>query len=244
MILTPPCIILVRPQMGENIGAAARAMLNFDVMELRIVNPRDGWPNIQATQMAAGALEKMPPVQVYDSLASAVKDCHHVYATTARPRDMVKPVMDMRGAVSDARTRHVSKQKTAFVFGPERTGLDNDEVALCHTLITIPTNPEFWSLNLGQATLLMAYEWMNGGDAPSSSAASEEPPATHEKIDEFLTRLKTELEDAGFFRSEGLKPTMKRNIRNIFMRNELSDQDVRTLQGILSALIGKKNRIT
>jgi tRNA/rRNA methyltransferase len=240
MILTPPELVLVRPQMGENIGAAARAMLNFGLSGLKIVNPRDGWPSAPAEAMAAGAFEIMPPVEVYDTLAAALKECHHVYATTARTRDMVKPIMDMRSAVMDARIRYAAGQKTAFVFGPERAGLDNDEITQCHTLITIATNPDFSSLNLAQASLLMAYEWMLGGGVEISTASVT--PAPHEKVEEFIVRLEQELEGAGFFRSDGLKPTMERNIRNMFMRFGMNEQDVRTMQGMLSALIGKNKK--
>lgn len=235
-----PAVILVSPQMGENIGAAARAMLNFGLTDLRLVNPRDGWPNQAAIDMSSGALEKMPPVTVFSSLAEAAADCNYVYGTTARKRDMVKKVFTPRGAVNDAAGR--AGQKTAFVFGPERTGLENDDIALCHAVITVPSNPDFWSLNLGQTVLLMSYEWMITKDQtkPQTLHTGDSIPAPHDKLDKFLARLEEELEAGQFFNARELKPTMIRNIRSMFMRAELTEQEVRTFHGIVSALNGKK----
>lgn len=235
-----PAFILVAPQMGENIGAAARAMLNFGLTDLRIVNPRDGWPSKQAQAMAVGALEKIPPVQVFDTLARAITDCQRVYATTARPRDMAKTPFDMRDAATDANIRADRGEKVAFVFGPENAGLSNDDVALCHEMIIIPVNPDFSSINLAQATMLAAYEWIMTQSPPAPAKKSESPPVSHEKLNEFLVRLETELETLGFFKARELKPTMVRNIRTMFMRRDLTDQDVRTLHGMVSALMGKK----
>ena len=237
-----PVIVLVAPQMGENIGAAARAMLNFGLHDLRIVNPRDGWPNQAAIDMAAGALEIMPAPPVFTTLAEALADCHFVYGTTVRKRGMVKPVFTARGAVADAHERTVQKQKTAFVFGPERTGLDNDEIALCHAIVTVPVNPDFSSLNLAQSVLLVAYEWLSLQDSTPDKMidAGDRFPVTHEKLEEFLTRLEAALDTGGFFRAGDLKPTMLRNIRSMFTRADLTDQEVRTLHGMVSALSGKK----
>ena len=234
-----PAIILTNPQMGENIGAAARAMLNFGLTDLRLVNPRDGWPNQRAVDMSSGALELMPPVQVFQTLAEAIADLQVVYATTARPRDMVKPVFTPRSAAEDATGRN---EKFGFVFGAERTGLTNDEISLCQHIIQIPANPEFSSLNLGQAVLLVAHELFQARDDTLGRVIElgDSPAASQGDFENFFGRLEDELDQGGFFTAEGLRPTMIRNIRNIFTRAELSEQEVNTLQGIVSALIGKK----
>ncbi|MGH1398170.1 MAG: RNA methyltransferase [Alphaproteobacteria bacterium] len=235
-----PAIILVRPQMGENIGAAARAMGNFGFRDLRLVAPRDGWPNDAADGMAAGAFAHMDTVRVFDSLAEASADLHHLYATTARRRDLVKPVFTPNGAVEDM-MENVQK-RAAFVFGPERTGLENDEVSLCHSLITIPTNPAFSSLNLGQSVLLMVAAY---GQAASDAPARALPrgdsfPVAQADLIGFYERLEGALEEGRFFQSTHLKPTMIRNIRAIFSRADMSDQEVRTLHGIVSTLLRTK----
>lgn len=234
-----PAIILVNPQMGENIGAAARAMLNFGLTDLRLVNPRDGWPSAPAQAMAAGALDKMPPVQVFETPAAAIADCHYVYATTARRRDMRKPVLNARDAAIDIRTRHDTGQRTAILFGAERSGLENDDVALAHALITVPVNPDFSSLNLGQSVLLLAYEWFQASPATPDSL-EKEPPAPHGQLLELFERLETELSARNFFRTGGHKPIMIRNLRNMLSRAELTDQEVRSFHGIITALTGKK----
>lgn len=237
-----PCVILVRPQMGENIGAAARAMFNFGLERLRIVAPRDGWPNVRATDMAAGALEKMPPVEVFETLQDAAADLHHLYATTARPRDMVKPVLTPAAAAADCVRRSAERQRTGFVFGAERAGLSNDEIALCQSIVNIPANPEFSSLNLGQAVLLLAYEHFQAtANTPARQLDfGKSCPAPQAKLEEFLTRLEGELENSGFFRTTEQKPVMARNLRAMFTRAELSEQDVSTFHGIVTALIRHK----
>ena len=225
--------------MGENIGAAARAMANFGLEDLRLVSPRDGWPNARAIDMASGAFEHMPQPQVFEGLKDAIADLHFTYATTARRRDLMKPVFTPGAAAKDVYNR--AEQQIGFVFGPERTGLTNDDLSLCSAAITIPTNPDFSSLNLAQSVLLMAYEWHKGlDDTPErTSDMGDSFPVEQDKLDEFLIRLEGELNTAGFFKDAGLKPTMKRNIRNIFTRSELTDQEVRTLHGIISSLIRK-----
>ena len=235
-------IILSHPQLGENIGGAARAILNFGVDELRLVAPRDGWPSTRAAEMSAGALEKMPPVQVFDTLPEALADLNFVLATTARPRDMVKSVFTPESAAAEIRTREGQAQKTALLFGRERTGLENDEIALCQGIITIPTNPEFWSLNLAQSVLLTCHEYFKAGDKTPEHQFShgDSFPVEQGKLEEFLTRLESELEAGGFFKSPDLKPTMQRNIRAMLTRADLSDQEVKTLHGVVSALVGKK----
>lgn len=238
-----PAIILVNPQMGENIGAAARAMLNCGLDDLRIVNPRDGWPNDRAHAMSSGALDKMPPVQVFESTADAVADCHYVYATTARPRDMVKPVFTPRGMANDMRARFAENQKTAILFGAERAGLENDDVARAHAIITIPVNPDFSSLNLGQAVLLASYEWFQSGDetAPRAMPTGDNAPAPHEQFTQLCERLERELEDGHFFRSPDMKPSIIRNLQNMLSRAEMTEQEVRTFHGIITALTGRKS---
>ena len=235
-------IILVSPQMGENIGAAARAMLNFGLTDLRLVRPRDGWPNERAAEMSSGALQKMPAVQVFESLEEAGADLQHLYATTARQRDMVKPVFTPRAAAQDAGARIQGTQRVGFVFGAERTGLTNDELSLCSSIINVPTNPDFSSLNLGQAVLLVCHEMFQTQDNTLDKVLDfgDSPPAPQADFEHFFGRLESELEAGGFFQSKSLKPTMLRNIRNIFVRADLSEQEVNTLQGIVSVLTGKK----
>lgn len=238
---TNPAIILIEPQMGENIGAAARAMLNCGLTDLRIVNPRDGWPNERANAMSSGALEIMPPVTVFTSTADAVADLQFVYATTARPRDMIKPVFTARGAADDIRTRH--EQKTGYLFGPERAGLSNDDVALAHAIITIPMNPDFSSLNLGQGVLLCAYEWFQAiTDAPARTNPADEAPAPHGEVNDMLERLEDELAEGGFFRTQELRPNVMRNLKNTLLRAQLTSQEVRTFHGIITTLTRPKKK--
>ena len=237
-----PAVILVRPQMGENIGAAARAMFNFGLTDLRLVNPRDGWPSAQAQAMSSGALDKMPPVQVFDTLPAAIADLHYVLATTARPRDMVKPVFSPESAAQESLSRAQAGQNIGLVFGAERAGLSNDEVAACQGIITIPANPDFSSLNLGQSVLLITYEWMLAAQqALPSSPVSTPDPAQQKEVEDFLTRLESELERTRFFRTPEVKPFTIRNIRNIFTRADITVQELRTLHGIVSALRGNKS---
>lgn len=232
-----PVIVLANPQMGENIGASARAMLNCGLARLRIVNPRDGWPNERADAMSSGALEKMPPVTVHNSLADALADCHYVYATTARTRDMNKPVFTAREAAVDSRNRETQGQQCAFVFGAERAGLSNDEVALAHAIITIPVNPDFWSLNLAQCVLLCAYEWFQA--VPRSNVQPDEPPASMKNLTMLYDRLEAELQSHGFFRTQELRPNVMRNLQNMLARTQMTEQEVNTFHGIITALTRK-----
>lgn len=236
-----PAIILVNPQMGENIGAAARAMLNFGLTDLRLVTPRDGWPNQRAVDMSSGALDMMPPVQIFETLVGALADRHYVYGTTARTRDMNKPVSEIRDAAVQFFARARNKQNIGFVFGPERTGLSNEGLALCHEIITVPTNPDFSSINLAQSVLLVAYEWFRV-QGHEVNIGNKEAFAPHEKLEELFVRLEEELERGRFFRADDLRPTMMRNIRTMFMRAQFSEQEVSTFHGIISALIGNKTR--
>ncbi len=246
-----PVIVLVKPQMGENIGAAARAMLNCGIEDLRIVAPRDGWPNEKANIMSSGAFDKMPPVQVYNTTAEALADCHYTYATTARERDMVKPVLTAREAAIDARTRESQGQKIAYLFGGERAGLDNEDIALAHAIITIPVNPDFSSLNLGQGVLLCAYEWFQQdaikglprtATTELGADAKQELPAPHAELDNLYNRLEEELRAGGFFRTQEMQPTVMRNLKNMLARAEMTSQEVNTFHGMITVLTGKKNK--
>ena len=224
--MTQPVIILVNPQMGENIGATARAMLNCGLSRLRLVNPRDGWPNERATAMSSGALELMPPVQVFETLESALADCHMIYATTARARDLVKPVMTARSAGVAMHDEIHAGQNVAILFGAERAGLSNDEAMRAHKLITIPLNPDFSSLNLGQSVLLVAYEWSQGiFHAPAQTTPlGKSDIATAEQFDIFFNRLDSELQNSGFYRVPEMKDIISRNIRTFFNRSQPPDQ--------------------
>jgi tRNA/rRNA methyltransferase len=242
-----PVIILIAPQMGENIGAAARAMCNFGLDTLKIVNPRDGWPNNQpsesATANAVGAFDHMHPVEVFDNTADALKEFHTIYATTARARDMRKPVMTARTTAQDIADKQAQGLRTAIMFGGERAGLTNEDIALAHNIITIPTNPNFSSLNLAQSVLLMANEIFQATHNNSTEAQTplgDSAPVTHEELNEMITRLENELETRNFFRNPDMKPTMMNNIRTMLTRANLTDQETRTFQGIISALIGNK----
>lgn len=237
-----PVVILVDPQMGENIGAAARAMLNCGVTELRLVNPRDGWPNERAHAMSSGALDRMTPVRVFSSTAEAIADLHYVYATTARPRDMVKDVFTPRAAADDMRRRHNQGERIGLLYGAERMGLINEDIALSSAVITIPLNPGFSSLNLGQAVLLTCYEWMMTGDnTPAEQLITGDmPSATQGDMNALYQRLESELEERRFFRAPEMKPTVIRNLRAMLVRTRMTQQEVNTFHGIISALTGKK----
>jgi tRNA/rRNA methyltransferase len=242
-----PAVILCEPQMGENIGAAARAMANFGLRDLRIVRPRDGWPNEKATANAAKALHIIETTRVYERVEDAVADLAFVYATTARDRDVTKAV---RGPVHAARhIRELEAQGAAvgLLFGRERWGLDNDEVALADEILTLPVDPEFASLNIAQAVLVVAYEWRKAGfddpDAALPFGMSERSPlATKEEIVGFFEHLESALDERTFFRPPEKRPIMIRNLRAIFQRQQLTKQEVRTLRGIVTALDGKNFR--
>lgn len=239
-VLGGPAVILVRPQMGENIGAVARAMLNFGLTELRIVAPRDGWPNDKAYAMASRADQVLDAAQLFDTTEAAIADLTRVYATTARRRDMVKPVMTPHAAAGDMRATLAAGGRAGVLFGGERAGLDNDDVALAAVIVEAPTNPAFSSLNLAQAVLLVAYEWFQAGD--NRPPVTFDAGRTAEAVSAadllvFFERLERELDAGGFLKPPEKRPTMIRNIRNMFQRAGLTDQEVRTLQGIVSSLI-------
>ena len=232
-----PAIILVRPQLGENIGTAARAMLNCGLMDMRIVAPRDGWPNVKALNAAAGADAVIGRVQLFDTVAEAVAELDLVYATTARGREMVKPVITPRAAAENLRAK--PEAKSGILFGPERSGLNNDDVTLADAIIEVPLNPAFSSLNLAQAVLILSYEWRTAGGEDAAQQASAEnqiPVATKSEISNFFNMLEDELKKRDFYPTPAMQPKMARNMRNMFQRIQLSQQDVQSLFGIFKAL--------
>ena len=239
-----PAVILVRPQLAVNIGMCARAMANFGLDDLRLVNPRQGWPRTDeyrevAYAAAAGATDLLDAARIFPSVEAAVGDLHTVYATTARERGQMKPVSSP--SVAMGATAAAAGEKRGILFGPERTGLDNDEVALAGAIITFPTSSTYASLNLSQAVLLCGYEWFKAahGDAPPPATIPrlQSPPAQREMLLAFFDYLEGKLEDNGFFRPVTKKPGMRRNLRNIFHRMEPTQQDVRTLWGAVVRLV-------
>ncbi|RMH20139.1 MAG: RNA methyltransferase [Acidobacteria bacterium] len=237
-----PAVVLVGAQLGENVGAAARAMLNCGLGDLRLVAPRDGWPNPQARAAASGADAVLDAARLYDDLRSAVADLHHVYATTARPRDVAKPVLTPQEAAAAIRRASARGERTGLLFGRERIGLTNDELSLADAILTIPLNPGFSSLNLAQAVLLLAWEWRRAGSLPSPPrpSAAGAPPATRAQLLGFFDHLEGALEQTGFFKTRELRPSMVRNLRAIFHRANLSEREVRTLHGVVTALCGRR----
>ena len=236
-----PSIILVEPQLGENIGAAARAMLNCGLGDLRLVNPRDGWPNERAVASSSGADQILKDARLFSSTADAVADLAHVFAATARERDMTKKVATPRQAARAMRGFAAKKQSCGVLFGPERRGLTNDDVVLADTLLVAPLNPVFRSLNLGQAVLIVAYEWFVAG--PAAPAGTMEKggavPATKGELGDVFAHLEAELDRTGFLRPKEKRPAMVRNLRNMFQRARLMDHEARTLHGIIVALTGR-----
>lgn len=228
-----PVIVLVRPQLGENIGKAARAMLNFRLCELRLVEPRDGWPNPSAGPAAAGADEVLAGAQVFATLADAVADCAHVYATTVRKRGLTKPVLTPEEA---ARAIHRGPGRSAIVFGPERSGLETDDVALARAIVTVPVNPEFGSLNLAQAVILCAYEWSKGADLVQPTVEELLPPAPQEELEGMIAQFEMLLEPRDYFRPPSRAAATRRTLRNMLTKPGWNHLEVRTMRGVLSAL--------
>ena len=250
-----PCVVLVNPQLGENIGMAARAMANFGLFDLRLVDPREGWDRERAQNAAAGATETVEKLSIFNVLSEALEDRHYVYATTARPRDMTKEVISPEQAGVDMRARVARGEKIGLLFGRERWGLTNDEVSLADVIVTAPVNPAYASLNIAQAVLLMGYEWFRHGAATLGQATAElaamagpglkmndTRPATKNELQGFYGHLEQELDAAGFFKTEKLHPTMMRNLRNIFGRASLTEQEVRSLRGVVASLTRKHLR--
>ena len=237
-----PAVILVEPQMGENIGAAARAMLNFGLVDLRLVKPRDGWPNDKATAMAAGANNVLEKARVFETVQDAIADLHHVYATTARTRDMMKHVATPNGAASAIHDYGRSGKKCGVLFGKESSGLSSEDITFVDTIITVPLNPDFSSINLAQAVLLIGYEWFQAVDeTPEIQLTNEERAATKEELGFLFTRIETELDARGYFdKMMNRKPVLIKNMRNMFNRFGMLETDIRAMQGIIKGLSHKK----
>ena len=233
-----PIVVLVEPQLGQNIGTAARAMANFGLSRLRLVKPRDGWPDIQAVRAASGADAVLDGVQLFDTLPEALADCRYVLATTARAHDQAKPVLGPESAAREIAPRVAAGEAVAVVFGRERWGLMNDEVGLADAIVTYPVNPAFASLNLAQAVLVIAYEYFKlaGGGALPFTMPVRSPPAGKEQLFAFFADLEAELEKVEFFRPPEKRPTMSINLRNIISRMQPTSQDVQTLHGVIMAI--------
>lgn len=235
-----PAIVLVEPQLGENIGMVARAMLNCGLSDLRLVRPREIWPNDKAVAAASGADRVLDAARLYGRTADAIADLVHVYATTARPRYMTKQVVRPQFAAADLRLRAAAGQATGLLFGREASGLDNDDVALAQAIVTVPLNPAFSSLNLGMAVLLVGHAWFAAGDAspPAELVMPEQTrPATQAELLGLYEQLEGELDGCGFLRNAEKRPSMVRNLRNLFGRASLTQQEVRTLRGIVTCLV-------
>ena len=233
-----PIIILVEPQLGENIGAAARVMANFALRRLRLVKPRDGWPNMQARRAASGADRVLEEAELYDTLEAAIADCTLVLATTARAHDQAKPVISPDAAAALLAPRVAARENVAVMFGRERYGLENDEVALADRIVTFPVNPAFASLNLAQAVAVVAYEWFKLGSAGALPFAmpQKSPPAGKQQVQAFFAHLERQLDVIEYFRPLEKRATMLVNLRNIFARMQPTQQDIQTLHGIVDAL--------
>lgn len=240
-----PAVVLVRPQLAVNIGMCARAMANFGLSDLRLVAPREGWPTRDPVYReasyaaAAGAAHLLDSARLYETAREAIADLSFVYAATARERGQMKPVATPAAAMPQTAARIGAGARHGVMFGPERTGLDNDEVALADAILTFPVNPAYASLNLAQAVLLTGYEWFRAahGDAIPFDATERSPPATREMTLAFFDFLEEELDKRQFFRPESKKPVMSRNLRNMFHRMNLTEQDVRTLWGMVVRLV-------
>ncbi|QGX98531.1 RNA methyltransferase [Roseovarius faecimaris] len=239
-----PSFVLVRPQMGENIGAAARAMWNFGLDRMRVVAPRDGWPNQKAVAMASGAGRLLDEAQLCDTTAEALEGCHFVFATTARARGLTKPVYSPESAMAEAAERIAGDQKVAVLFGPERAGLENEDIARANAIINVPVNPDFPSLNLAQCVLLTGYEWRRASvevqarrDELAGSSWAE-----HAEVEALARHYEERLEEAGFFFPEHKAEGMKVNLRNMWSRLPLTRADAQMLHGMMRQMVRWKNR--
>jgi tRNA/rRNA methyltransferase len=239
-----PAIILVDPQLGENIGTAARAMLNFGLTDLRLVRPRDGWPNERAISAASGADKVLDATQLFDTTAEAIADLNLVFAATARDRDMRKPVFTPESAATRIRERAATGDRAGYLFGPERAGLDNNDVALADSIMQVTLNPAFSSLNLAQAVLIVGYEYFRQGDATPDQSFEPGPTGFASKQDliGLFEHLEGELHRGGFLYPPEKTPTMVRNIRNMLQRAHLTEQEVRMMRGMVSTLTKLRGR--
>lgn len=240
----PPVFILVRPQMGENIGAAARAMLNFGLTRMRIVDPRDGWPNPKAVAMASGAGRLLDQAGIFADVPASIVDCDYVFATTARGRELVKPVMTPEHAMGLARALSAEGKRVGVLFGPERAGLENEDIIPANAIVTVPVNPEFPSLNLAQCALLMGYEWQRQGAAvaPEVLHLAGGDLASREEVARLADHFEERLDAAGFFFPPDKAPHMKGNTRNMWARLNLTRAEVQTFHGMLRQIAWKLKR--
>lgn len=242
--MTPsPAIILVEPQLVENIGMTARAMMNTGLAELRLVDPRDPWPlhevmQERMTAASSGADAILNGTKIFETVEAAIADLNYVYATASRTHDMVNRILTPRAAIPDIIRRTADGQKVGVMFGRERTGLVNDHIALANAKITIPLNPEFASLNLAQAVLLIGYEWYQAQDQtpPEQLHTGGNRPATHQEYLGFYRRLEQALDESGFFVAAEMRPTMTRSLQNMLQRAAMTEQEIRTWHGVLTAL--------
>ena len=236
-----PVVILVRPQLAENIGAVARAMANGGVFHLRLVAPRDGWPQERAWRTASGADRILDAAKIFPDVADAVADLHRVLATCPRPRHVIKPLLTARGAAAELHAIGARGLRAGILFGPERAGLDNDDLAQADTLVRYPLNPAFLSLNLAQAVMVLAYEWwLAAEEAPARALMTNETRvATKGELENFLGHLVRELDASGFLRNPQKRPGMIRNLRHFFQRGEVTEQELRTLHGVVTELAKK-----
>lgn len=240
----PPVIILDRPQLAENIGAVARVMANFGLSELRLVTPRDGWPQERAWASASGANWPLDGAKVFATVAEAIADLNHVLATTARPRETQMPVHTPREACARLLAASASGLRIGLLFGAERAGLETADLALCQGIVTIPIDPRFHSLNLAQAVAINAYEWRlaAAGDAPPARFREQAPPAQQAAVIGLYEHLEGELDQAGFFFPPENRASMVRNLRVALGRSMFTDQEVRTLRGVITALVKGRGR--
>jgi tRNA/rRNA methyltransferase len=239
-----PAIILVEPQLGQNIGTAARAMMNCGLDDLRLVRPRDGWPNDKAVAAASGADAVLDRARLYPSVEAAIGDLVHVYASTARDRYMVKRELTPRRAAEEMRGFLGAGEACGILFGPERTGLVNDDIALADTVLMVPLNPAFSSLNLAQAVLIIGYEWFTARTEPPSEIlhTGHSRPANKAELLRFFDHFEEALVLSGFLRHPDKRPSMTRNLRNLFQRAQCTEQELRTLHGVITAFLGPRKR--
>jgi len=254
-----PSILLIRPQLGENIGAAARAMMNFGLSDLRITAPKNGWPNERAYDMAGKAAPILDALKTYDDTASAMADLNYAYAMTARSRELQKPVMEPEAAARDMHQRLARGERIGILYGPERTGLENEDIVRCDAIITIPTAPDHTSLNIAQSVVVMAYEWhrhkllraqqrepalspRSGASLRGQEAEQEanQKTATKAELEGFFTHLESELDAIDFWKNPDKKPIMWQNLRTAFIRATLTEQEVRTLRGVVRELRSRR----
>jgi tRNA/rRNA methyltransferase len=238
-----PTVILVRPQLGENIGMAARAMLNCGLSSLRLVAPRDGWPNMKAKRAASGADVVLDEAQVLDSVEAAVADLERVVATTARNRELSQRIVTPRRAAEQMRGWIANGEKVGILFGPERTGLTNDDMVHADTALSIPLNPQFSSLNVAQAVLLVSYEWAAAGDGTPAERMSDHStrPATKDELQNLFAHLERALDQSGFLRNRAMRPAMVNNLRAFLQRAAMTEQEVRSFHGVIKYLAKRKH---